>query len=78
MFCKKSILFVNGHLNVGGVEKALVDLLRWIDYDSYEVDLLLLEGEGDYRPQVPRQVRVIQKDIRQLEGPFSSFLFKNL
>lgn len=75
---KKSILFVNGHLNVGGVEKALVDLLRWIDYDSYDVDLLLLEGEGDYRPQVPGQVRVIQKDIRQLEGPFSSFLFKNL
>jgi glycosyltransferase involved in cell wall biosynthesis len=73
---KKSILFVNGHLNVGGAEKALIDLLRWIDYDSFDVDLLLLEGGGDYRQLVPGQVRLIQKDLRQLEGPFGSFLLK--
>lgn len=75
---KKSILFVNGHLNVGGVEKALVDLLRWIDYDSYDVDLLLLEGDGDYRDQLPGQVRVLHKDIRHLEGPFARVLLNNL
>lgn len=75
---KKSILFVNGHLNVGGVEKALVDLLRWIDYDSYEVDLLLLEGGGDYSDQLPGQVRVLHKDIRHLEGPFGRVLLSNL
>lgn len=78
MSIKKSILFVNGHLNVGGVEKALVDLLRWIDYDTYEVDLLLLEGEGDYRDQLPGQVRVLFKDIRHLEGPFARVLLNNL
>ena len=78
MFCKKSILFVNGHLRIGGAEKALVDLLRWIDYDSYDVDLLLLEGEGDYRDQLPGQVRVLLKDIRHLEGPFGRVLFSNL
>lgn len=75
---KKSILIVNGHLNVGGAEKALVDLLRWIDFDSYEVDLLLLEGEGDYRDQLPEQVRVLLKDIRHLEGPFARVLLSNL
>lgn len=75
---KKSILFVNGHLNIGGAEKALVDLLRWIDYDSYDVDLLLLEGEGDYRDQLPGQVRVLLKDIRLLEGPFGRVLLSNL
>ena len=74
---KKSILFVNGHLQIGGVEKALVDLLSWIDYDRYDVDLLLLEGEGDYRDLVPDQVRVIHKDLRQIEGPFWKNLWKN-
>lgn len=75
---KKSILFVNGHLQVGGVEKALVELLSCIDYDRFDVDLLLLEGEGDYRNLVPDQVRVLQKDMRQFDGPFWKALCKNL
>ena len=75
---KKSILFVNGHLKVGGVEKALVDLLSWIDYGRYDVDLLLLEGEGEYRALLPGQVRVLYKDMRRLEGPFWKNLWKNL
>ena len=75
---KKSILFVNGHLQIGGVEKALVDLLSWIDFEKYDVDLLLLEGEGDYRNLVPEQVHILHKDMRELEGPFWGNLWKNL
>ena len=43
---KKKILFINGHLIVGGVERSLVDVLRHLDYDKYDVDLLLLEDMG--------------------------------
>ncbi len=75
---KKSILFVNGHLKVGGVEKALVELLSCIDYNRFDVDLLLLEGEGDYRDLVPNHVRVFQKDMRQFDGPFWKAFGKNL
>ncbi len=75
---KKSILFINGHLHVGGVEKALVDLLSWIDYDRYDVDLLLLEGEGEYRNLLPEKVHVLHKEIKQLEGPFWKNLWINL
>ena len=39
---KKKLLFINGHLNVGGVERSLVDLLRNIDYNKYDIDLLYL------------------------------------
>ena len=67
---KKSILFVNGHLNVGGVERALVELLSWINYDAYDVDLLLLQGRGDYEDRIPNQVRIIEYDTRKSEGPF--------
>ena len=78
MFCKKSILFVNGHLQVGGVEKALIDLLLRIDYDKYEVDLLLLEGGGVYLSQVPSNVRIIIRDNHQLEGPFLKSIWENM
>ena len=50
---RKKILFINGHLNVGGIEKSLVDLLNWIDYSRYDIDLLLLEGKGDYVESLP-------------------------
>ena len=75
---KKSLLFVNGHLQVGGVEKALTDLLSWIDYDRYDVDLLLLEGDGEYIRLIPEQVNVLHKDMRQLDGPFWKNLWNNL
>jgi glycosyltransferase involved in cell wall biosynthesis len=75
---KTKLLFVNGHLKIGGVEKALVDLLSSIDYSRYDVDLLLLEGEGDYISLLPPQVRVLHKDTRQLDGPFLSVLLRNL
>ena len=31
---KKRILFINGHLNAGGVERSLVDVLRHMDYTT--------------------------------------------
>ena len=75
---KHRILFVNGHLNVGGVEKSLVDLLRWLDYSKYNVDLLLLEEKGDYLEQIPKDVNVIYKDIRKAYGPFLYTFLHNL
>lgn len=66
---KKKLLFVNGHLNTGGVEKALLDVLCHIDYERYEVDLLLLEELGDYATQLPSQVNVL---LRSLENTYGS------
>ena len=66
---KKRLLFVNGHLHTGGVEKALLDVLTHLDYSKYEVDLLLTEGLGDYASQLPPQVNVL---LRSLEGTYGS------
>lgn len=68
---KKTLLFVNGHLNTGGIEKTLVDLLSIIDYSRFDVDLLLFERGGDYASQVPREVRVLSVDLRNAYGPFT-------
>ena len=75
---KRKLLFVNGHLNVGGVEKSLVDLLRWLDYSKYDVDLLLLEETGDYLDLIPEAVNIIYKDTREAYGSFSHSILQNL
>ena len=43
---KKNLLFVMPSLSAGGGEKSLVNLLSQIDYDSYNVDLLLFNKKG--------------------------------
>lgn len=75
---KKELLFVNGHLNVGGVEKSLADLLSHLDYSKYNVDLLLLEDKGDYLAQIPKQVNIIFFDTTRAYGPLLDVLIDNL
>lgn len=70
----KKILFINGHLNAGGVERSLTDVLRHIDFSEYEVDLLLLEGMGDYAAELPPSVNLIFKDIHNTYGSVFSSL----
>jgi glycosyltransferase involved in cell wall biosynthesis len=75
---KKSILFVNGHLNVGGVEKSLIDVLKSFDYNQYDVDLLLLEGLGDFANEIPKEVNVINYDLPSTYGPFLHCILSNI
>lgn len=69
---KQKILFINGHLNAGGVERSLVDVLRHMDYTKYAVDLLLLEDTGDYASELPSEVKVLFRDIHHTYGSFAS------
>ena len=55
----KKILFIMSNLNCGGAEKALVSLLKTIDYSKYEVDLLLFRHEGIFLKQVPKEVNIL-------------------
>ena len=73
---KRKVLFINGHLNVGGVEKSLTDILRHMDYDQYDVDLLLLEETGDYIGEIPKEVKVLLRSLRNTYGPFAGCICK--
>ena len=55
----KKILFIMSNLNCGGAEKALVSLLKTIDYSQYEVDLLLFRHEGIFLKQVLEEVNIL-------------------
>lgn len=68
----RKVLFINGHLNTGGVERSLVDVLKHMDYKKYAVDLLLLEDTGDYASELPSEVNVLFRDIHHTYGSFAS------
>lgn len=57
---KKRILFIDGPLGGGGAERVLIDILRNIDYDQYEVDLAVICRGGALMDEVPEQVNVIE------------------
>lgn len=73
---KKTILFINGHLDVGGCERSLIDVLKNMDYKKYEVDLLLLEHFGDYSDEIPKEVNVVLYSIDSAFGSFVSCIVK--
>ena len=56
---KKKILFLYGPLNAGGAERVLIDILRNLDYERYEVTLCLMVRQGVLLPEVPKEVTLI-------------------
>lgn len=54
----KKILIVNNNMHIGGVQKALVNLLRNIS-DKYQITLLLFSKRGELLSEIPDTVRVI-------------------
>lgn len=59
---KKKIVFVTKALWIGGIETALVNLLKEFDYDKYDVTLLVLKAELDMLDQIPTKCRVMIVD----------------
>lgn len=48
------------HLKIGGVERVLVNLIEELNERGYEIDLLLVSEEGEFRSEIPDDVRVIE------------------
>lgn len=57
---KKQILFVIPSLSAGGGEKSLVNLLHTIDFDRYQVDLVLLHKSGIFLKILAPQVNIVE------------------
>lgn len=58
----KKILIVNNNMNIGGIQKALVNLLTALserDDEKYEIDLLLFEKAGELLDDIPVDINVI-------------------
>lgn len=64
---KKRIIIVDCNAKIGGIQKALIALLKQI-YTIYDVTLLLLNKEGPLLKEIPEGVRVIstKSDFRYM------------
>ena len=55
---KKRLLFTDKNLEVGGIEKAQINLLNNINYNKYNVTLILEEKKGELLDRVNKNVKV--------------------
>lgn len=67
---KKKILIGTVNMEVGGIEKTLINLLNKIDYKKYDVDLLLLKTDGYLMGEINKNINIIT--------PYSSKLLKKI
>jgi glycosyltransferase involved in cell wall biosynthesis len=55
---KKKIVFMLINMNVGGTEKALLNMINEIPKEDYEITLLMLEEYGGFLEYIPAHVKV--------------------
>jgi glycosyltransferase involved in cell wall biosynthesis len=56
---KKTLLIVNNNMDLGGVQRALVNLLHAVG-DKYAITLFLFSNTGGYKNEIPGSVRVME------------------
>ena len=57
---KKSILFVNDEMMIGGVSRILNTLLGMLDQNKYDIDLLVLHSHGGLLEEIPEGIHVLR------------------
>ena len=55
----KKVLIVINQLNIGGVSKALIELVK-AAADAYDISVLPLDPRGDYIKDLPKSVKVLK------------------
>ena len=55
---RKELLFTGVNLNIGGIEKSLVNLVNKIDKDKYRVTIILEEKEGELLEKLDKSIVV--------------------
>jgi glycosyltransferase involved in cell wall biosynthesis len=55
---KKKLLFMLINMNIGGTEKALLNLISDIPKEEYEISILMLEEYGGFLKYIPKDVNI--------------------
>lgn len=61
---KTKLLFVMESLGIGGAEKSLLTLLSKLDYERFDVSLLLFRHNGELMQFLPSEVHLLPEDAR--------------
>ena len=63
---KKRLLFTAYNLDLGGIENSLINLLDVIDYDKYEVTLILEKKEGIFLDRINKNVIIKEVKVSEI------------
>ncbi|WP_137790987.1 glycosyltransferase [Bacillus sp. E(2018)] len=55
----KRMLIATFDLEIGGVERSLINLLHHLDYEKFQVDLLLYRHSGELLNEIPQEVNLL-------------------
>lgn len=71
---KKQLLFIHPTMQFGGAEKSLQTLLSLLDYEKYDVDLLLFRRDGSLLELLPEQAHLIElpQDAQTFSMPIAA------
>ncbi|MDP4083177.1 MAG: glycosyltransferase [Bacillota bacterium] len=56
---KKNILISVYNMEIGGIERSLINMLENFNFDQYNVDLLIFHHTGDLLNLIPKQVNIL-------------------
>lgn len=75
---KKNIIFITKALWIGGIETALINLLNFIDYERFNVTLLVTEAILDLKDQVNPRCRLLVVDREKCVSFDQRYQYDNL
>ena len=83
---KKELLFASFSMDLGGIEKALLNLVNRIDYKKYNVTVILEDKKGVFLDQINKEVNVEELKVsnnkiiifRKLINAYRKLIFKIL
>jgi glycosyltransferase involved in cell wall biosynthesis len=56
---KKNILISVYDMEIGGIERSLINMLNSFDYEKYDIDLLIFHHIGDLMDSLPKRVNIL-------------------
>ena len=62
---KKRLIFFAYDLNIGGIEKSLINLLNNINYSKYVVNLVLEKKQGTYLKEINKNVNIYEYKLSE-------------
>lgn len=68
---KKKLCFVLDEFLFGGIERVLINYVKEIDYDLYDVDIIILSRVEDMVKQIPSTCHIIQIPLNRYACPLS-------
>ena len=75
---KKKILFITEALWIGGIETALVNLLKRMDYDKYDVTCLVIRGSLELADRIHPKCRLVVADRERVFTFSAPYKFRRL